>query len=180
MENFHVDMPAIINVVGANKVARQLHVVQSASDAARQALISSPGKLGQAVRAGFARGGLVACAEQASKGNYRPAAEYFAAKTGQPFVISNRSSFDSLPDMFEALIMRAKMAKNGGYVVTKKGETVKSAAHKSAVELQADARYMIERKEEFYAARLAEQAAHSDQPAQAAKGRKPAQAQATA
>jgi hypothetical protein len=160
--NFHIDMPATVNVNGKTKVDRQLSVAVNATTEARQALINSKGKLGAAVRNGFAAAGLVRCAEAASKGNYRPTAEYFAARMGQPFVISTRASFDALPDMFEAMVLRAKMAKNGGYAVNKKGETVMTAAHKAALELKADAELLIAEKERFYAARLAEQ---TEQPA---------------
>jgi len=156
MNNFHVDMPASVNVFGQNKVERQLSVAVHATAEARQALINSKGKLGQAVREGFATAGLVRCAEAASKGNYRPAAEYFAAKMGQPFVISTRASFDALPDLFQTMILRAKMAKNGGYIVTKKGVTVMSGPHKQAVELLADAELLIAEKDRIFAARLAE------------------------
>jgi hypothetical protein len=163
-------MPAIVNVSGKNKVERQLSVVTHASGEARQALVNAKGKVGAAVRSSIALAGLYRIAEAASLGNYKPAAEYFAAKLGQPMIISNRASFEALGDLFTAMVMRAKMAKNGGYVMTKKGDTVMSGPHKAAVELLADAEYLIAQKEALYAARAeAAQAAEPVEPAMPAK-----------
>ena len=161
-------MPAIVNVSGKTKVERSLSVVAHASGEARQALVNAKGKVGAAVRTSIALAGLYRIAEAASMGNYKPAAEYFAAKLGAPMAISNRASFEALPDLFTAMVMRAKLAKNGGYVVTKKGETVMSGAHKLASELLADAEYLVAQKEAIYNARAEAAAAAEAEPVEPA------------
>lgn len=152
--------PAIIEVTGKTKTDRQLSVVRGASMQAKLALTDSKGKVGIMARAGVARSGLGAIAASAAKNNYGPAAEYFAARLGQPMVISNRASFDSLPDLFESSIMKAKMAKNGGYVEDKKTGALKpSPTHALALELKSIAVELVAHKESIIAERAAETAA---------------------
>ena len=130
--------PAIITVFGATKAERQLSVINYASPSTKMALAIVGGKMGIAARIGVANDGLLGVAKQASTGNYKPAAEYFAARLGQGFVISSRATFESLADQMEARIMLAKSAKNGGYVTDKKtGGQKPSAAHALALELKA-------------------------------------------
>jgi hypothetical protein len=137
--------PAIINVSGKTKTERQLSVVNTASTQTKLALASAKGKVGQAARNGIAYTGLKAIAQAAAKANYRPAAEYYAARLGQPMVITNRASFESMPDVFEAMIMKAKMSKNGGYSQCKKTGALKpTAALSIAMELKAIAIEMID------------------------------------
>lgn len=157
IQNIDVDFsPAIINVSGANKSERQLSVAHHASGAAKMALSNQKGKLGAAVRAGVASAGLQAIAKAASNANYKPLAEYLAARLGEDFVISNRASFNSLPDQFEMRIMKAKQAKNGGYVMDKKTGAMKpSAAHALALELKATCVEVIDMAEAEYQARVA-------------------------
>jgi len=144
--------PAIINVEGKTKTERQLSVIHHASTQTKMALASAKGKVGVAARSGIAYNGLKAIAQAASKNNYKPAAEYFAARLGQPMVITNRASFDSLPDVFEAMVMKSKMAKNGGYTECKKTGAMKpSAAMALAMELKAIAVELIADKESFVA-----------------------------
>lgn len=130
--------PAIIEVSGKTKTERQLSVVHNASTQTKLALASAKGKVGVAARTGIAFTGLKAIAQAAAKANYHPAAQYFAARLGQPMVITNRASYESLPDTFEAMVMKAKMAKGGGYTECKKTGALKpSAAHALAMELKA-------------------------------------------
>jgi len=153
--------PAIINVEGKTKSERQLSVVYNASGYTKMALANAKGKMGLAARNGIANGGLQAVAKQAAfpSCNYKPAAEYFAARMGKAFVISNRASFESLPDQFEMAIMAAKMAKNGGYVTDKKtGAQKPSAAHATALELRAIAVDMIAQAAQYTADAKAKQA----------------------
>jgi hypothetical protein len=138
--------PAVINVEGKTKTERQLSVVYNASGYTKMALANAKGKMGLAARNGIANGGLQAVAKQAAypSCNYKPAAEYFAARIGKAFVISNRSSFESLPDQFEMAIMAAKASKNGGYTIDKKtGAQKPSATHALALELKAIAVDMV-------------------------------------
>lgn len=152
--------PAIIDVTGTTKVERQLSVVANASGQTRMALANAKGKLGLAVRNGVANAGLEMIAKQASNGNYKPCAEYIAARTGKPFVISSRSSFESLPDQFEMSIMAAKSAKNGGYVLDKKSGAMKpSATHALALELKAIAIELVANAAAFHAERVSAKSA---------------------
>jgi hypothetical protein len=148
--------PAIIAVTGATKLEKQLSVICGASGATKMALANAKGKMGIAARNGIANGGLQSVAKAASTGNYRPAAEYFAARLGQGFVISSRAKFESLPDQFEERIMLALSAKNGGYTTDKKtGAQKPSAAHALALELKAIAVELVSVASEFAAERTA-------------------------
>ena len=152
--------PAIVDVTGSTKVERQLSVVAQCDGYTKMALANAKGKLGLAVRNGVANGGLMAIAKQASNGNYKPCAEYIAARTGKPFVISGRASFQSLPDQFEMSNMAAKSAKNGGYVLDKKtGAHKPSATHALALELKAIAIELIANAESFHAERVSAKSA---------------------
>lgn len=151
---------AIVNVEGTTKSDRQLSVAYQASGAAKMALSNQKGKLGAAVRAGVANAGLQAIARAASTANYKPLAEYLAARLGEDFVISNRASFNSLPDQFEMRIMKAKQAKNGGYTMCKKTGAMKpTAAHALALELKAVCVEVIDMAEAAYQAEVAKRAA---------------------
>lgn len=145
-------IPALIEVAGKSKVERQMSVVTQASGACHTALVGMKGKVGNAVRASIARAGLEAVAKAAAHNNYRPAAEYFAARLGEPIAISNRSSFEALPDLFQARIMKAKLAKNGGMREDKKtGALVAGSALSLAMELKAIAVELVAAKEEIRA-----------------------------
>jgi hypothetical protein len=146
--------PALVNVYGKTKTERQLSVVQDSSPYTKMALANAKGKMGQAARNGIANGGLVALAKQAAwpSCNYRPVGEYFAAQLGEPMVISNRAAFESLPDQFEARIMKAKMAKNGGYTTDKKTGSLKAGATLAKfMELKAVATEMVANAEAYTA-----------------------------
>ena len=144
--------PAIVNVDGATKTERQLSVVHTASAQTKMALVAAKGKLGLAARSGFAHTGLVEIAKAAARNNYKPAAEYFAARLGQPMVISGRAAFESLPDFFEIQIMKAKMSKSGGWQTCKKtGAQKPSATHALALELKSIAIDLNKHKEAAFA-----------------------------
>ena len=152
--------PAIVDVTGSTKVERQLSVVAQCDGYTKMALANAKGKLGLAVRNGVANGGLMGIAKQASNGNYKPCAEYIAARTGKPFVISSRASFESLADQFEMSIMAAKSAKNGGYVLDKKtGAHKPSATHALALELKSIAVELIANAAAFHAERVSAKSA---------------------
>lgn len=130
--------PVIVNPVGATAQERKLDVVHSTqSSHVLAALVSEKGKLGQAARSRFASGGQTGIVQQAASGNYRPMAEYFAARTGDAFVISGRAAFEALPDLFEARILTAKKAKNGGMRVNSDGVDVAGPKLALAMEMKA-------------------------------------------
>lgn len=146
--------PAVIEVEGKTKVERQLSVVHQASGYTKMALASAKGKVGLAARSGLANGGLQAIAKQAAwpHCNYRPAAEYFAARIGKAFIIGSRATFESLPDQFEMSIMAAKSSKTGGYTTDKKTGALKpNATLTLAMELKAIAVEMVEQAAQYSA-----------------------------
>lgn len=154
--------PAIVNVSGKTKTERQLSVVHDASPYTKMALANAKGKMGQAARNGIANGGIQAIAKQAAwpSCNYKPSGEYFAAQLGEPMVISNRAGFESLPDQFEARIMKAKMSKSGGMVTDKKTGALKAGATLAKLmELKAVATEMVASAKEFTADAKAQQSA---------------------
>ena len=71
----------------------------------------------------------------ACNSNYKPLAEMIAIRLGEPIFISNRASFESLPDVFHARIAKVKLSKNSGYVTDKKTGTLKPGA-KLAAEME--------------------------------------------
>jgi hypothetical protein len=151
--------PAIVDVVGATVTERKLSVVYGASSSATLALTTVKGKVGKLAASRAATIGLHQISKHASNANYRPAAEFFAAKTGKPFVISNRSAFESLPDTFEMSIMAAKASKSGGYTTDKKtGMQKPNSTLSLAMELKAIAVDMIALAADFHAERTAERA----------------------
>lgn len=154
--------PAIVNVTGKTKTERQLSVVQDSSPYTKMALANAKGKMGQAARNGIANGGIQAIAKQAAfpSCNYKPVGEYFAAQLGEPMVISNRAAFESLPDQFEARIMKTKLSKTGGFVTDKKTGALKPGATLAKLmELKAVAVEMVASATEFTAEAKAKQAA---------------------
>lgn len=107
--------PVIVNPIGATAGERKLDVIHNTqSMPVLLALMTEKGKIGQAARSRAATGGQVGIVQQAAAGNYRPLAEYFAARLGDAIVISGRASFESLPDLFESKILTARKTKNGG------------------------------------------------------------------
>lgn len=139
--------PAIINVEGKTKTERQLSVVNGADRSTQLALVNVKGKVGKAAQGQLAGLGLgkVATAAAWPTCNYKPVGEYFAARLGEPMVISNRAGFESLPDQFEARIMKIKLTKSGGMTTDKKtGILVPNAAMRLAMELKAIAVELVE------------------------------------
>jgi hypothetical protein len=154
--------PAIVDVIGKTKTERQLSVMQDASYYTKMALTNAKGKVGVSARNGVANAGVQSIAKQAAfpSCNYRPAGEYFAAQLGEPMVISNRAAFESLPDQFEARIMKVKTSKNGGMVTDKKTGALKpNATHAKMLELKATAVDMVAMAKAFTEAAKSEQAA---------------------
>lgn len=135
MQNEITIAPVSILVEGKTKVERQNSVVRVASSSALTACLSLKGKVGNEIRMGAARSGLEQVASAACNSNYKPLAEMIAIRLGEPIFISNRASFESLPDMFQARIAKAALSKNGGYVTDKKTGALKPGA-KLATEME--------------------------------------------
>ena len=83
-----------------------------------------------------------------------------AIRLGEPIVITNRASFESLPDFFEARIMKAKLGKNDGMRIDKKTNAMVSGS-KLATELELKSMVVniIRAVAEAHAAKKAEQEA---------------------
>lgn len=147
-------MPAIIAGVGKTLTERKADVAHNASLAATLALSGVKGAVGKIARASTARYGIDALFTAACKSNFRPVAEYIAAQTGEPVVISSRAAFESLPDMMEARVMKAKQSKSGGFSVSKKDGSLKpSAALSLAMSLKSEMTELVARVAEFHAGR---------------------------
>ena len=101
MSNQITMTPVRINAVGTTKVERQLSVIENASTNALTASLGIKGKIGNAIRANAVQLGNVKVLNDCINGNYRSLAETIAIRLGEPFVISNRASFESLADRFE-------------------------------------------------------------------------------
>jgi len=150
--------PAIVNVFGKTKVERQVSVVRTASQQALTACLSLKGKVGNAIRANAASAGLLDVAAACVNSNYKPLVEMLSIRLGEPMIVSNRASFESLPDLFEARIMKAKLAKNDGMRIDKKSGAL-VAGSKLAVEMELKALVtdIIRAVNEYHATRKAEQ-----------------------
>lgn len=149
---------ACINPTGASASERRLSVVQHASGAAIMALSNAPGAVGKAARHKTALMGQNALMHAACKSNYKPVAEYISAQTGKPMVISNRASFESLPDQFEAIVLSVKNGKSGGYRTNKDGIQVPNSALSLAMRLKAEMTELVAAVAEYHAAAAAERA----------------------
>lgn len=162
--------PVIVNPQGAKASDRKLDIVYTTtSRSTLLALVDSKGAMGKAVRARLGNTGAVDIVMQAASGNYRPFAEYLAARTGEAIVLSGRASFESLPDVFESKILSARMAKNGGMKIdSKTGAEVAGPKLALAMELKAVCVEAVAKAAELHAARKAEQDAKvADEAAQA-------------
>lgn len=138
MSNQIAFAPIIINVDGKTKADRQISVVRQASSSALTACLNVSGKVGKAIRENASQSGFVEVAQHCMNSNYRPLAEMLAINLGEPIVISNRASFESLPDLLEAKIMTVKLSKSGGYRTDKKtGSLVSNAKLSMLMQMKA-------------------------------------------
>lgn len=154
--------PVFVNVTGETKAERQISVVRTASGAALTACINMKGSTGKEIRAGAAQSGFVDIAGHAARGNYKPLAEMLAIRTGEPVVIGSRSTFEALPDIFEARVARAKLAKNGGMREDKKtGALVPGATLRDALELKSIVTDIVRAAAEYHAKRAEAKAAEA-------------------
>ena len=159
MDNQITYAPAIVNVLGKTKVERQVSVVSKASESALTACLAMKGKVGNAIRAEVSHTGLLSVANACFNANYKPLAEMLAIRLGEPIVISNRASFESLPDFFEARVLKARLGKSEGMRTDKKTGTM-VAGSKLALEMELKSMVtdIIRCVAEAHAAKKAEQA----------------------
>ena len=163
--------PIIVNVVGEKKLERQFDLAKRMTSTAMQMCVNTKGKAGNEIRDNAAKTGFVDAAMKAAwpTCDYRPLAEAIAFKTGTSCVISNRASFESMPDRYEQEILNLKAGKNGGMTVGSDGVAKPGAKLALAMELhnmcvairEGASRISAKRKEEF----AAEQAKKVEAPA---------------
>ena len=149
--------PVSVLVNGSNKAERQLSVVRVASAPAITACLNMGGKVGKEIRESGAKSGLVDVVSAAARGDYKPLAEMLAIRLGEPILISSRSTFEALPDMFAARVERAKLTKTGGMREDKKsGLMVPGASLKLALEMHGLVTNVVRVVAEYHAKRKAE------------------------
>jgi hypothetical protein len=152
--------PVSIMVEGKTKALRQMSVIKDASSDALSAALTMKGKVGNAIRFSAAETGLAKVAIAASNANYRPLAELLALRLGEPVFISNRASFEALPDTFRAKIAMAQLGTNEGQrYVAKTDEWVDGAKLQLARELLTLCERVIDYTQRVYAERTTKIAA---------------------
>lgn len=128
LENTLIDYaPASAVVAGKTVVERKLSIVSQATETTLAFMASQKGKIGNAVRAGFADMAVSKMAKQCRSGDYRSLAQAIAGLTGESLTISNRAAYETLADRFNDKLLDLSLAKNGGYTQCKDGTTKPSA-----------------------------------------------------
>ena len=143
--------PGTVTVSGKTTVEKRLSALGQGDASTVAALCNAKGAVGKAARAGVAAGGLVGLANRAANCNYGPIAAYISATIGCSFVISNRASFESIPDRFEALILDVKASKSGGYREAKDGTIVPNAKLAMLMTLKSEFMDMVQQAAEIRA-----------------------------
>ena len=137
------------------KTENRLDVLRGASRDVQLAFVAHKGAIGKAAREMSAPMGTDRVAERASYGDYKGVAEWFAVELGIPVIVSNRASFESLPDRMEGKVLEAKARKNGG-MVERKGVVMPGPMLKAALEAHAAACWMVAKAAELYEGRALE------------------------
>ena len=123
-------VPATVVPLGKNSTERRMHVVTTGSPSTQLFACVMGGKVGKAAREGVRDQAIQQAAFAASRGNYKPLAEKLAIVQGEAVFISNRASYESLADRYEAKI--ADLKAMGKYF--RKGNEDKLSAKASAME----------------------------------------------
>ena len=159
MSNQIAFSPVIVSVDGKTKADRQISVVRQASSSALTACLNVGGKVGKAIRENASQSGFVEVAQHCMNSHYKPLAEMLAINLGEPIVISNRASFESLPDLLEAKIMVVKLSKSGGYRLDKKtGQFVSNAKLSMLMQMKAVCTEIIDAVQRAHETRKSQQA----------------------
>lgn len=146
--------PVVCNAIGATSSDRKMYVLQRAPQSTVFALCTAGGAVGKLARQGAANTGMVSIMQHASNSNYTPLAAYLAAQLGEPVVISNRGTYESLPDQFEQRILKIKASKSGGMREDKKtGAFIPNAALTLAMKLKGEVIEIIAQAAELRAKR---------------------------
>lgn len=140
-------VPAQVVLNGKTMTERRVNLVSGASDAAKLFFANQKGKMGQAARAGLQESGMAQIAGNVRRGNYKPLAEALAGINGEAVFISNRASYESLGDRYDAKVEELKSA---GKFYKKDGETMSSKGA-AAVQCQMLLHYISEAVEAILA-----------------------------
>jgi len=119
--------PASAMVSGKTLVDRKLSIVGQATETTLAFMAGQKGKIGNAVRAGFADMAVSKMAKQCRSGDYRSLAQAIAGLTGESLTISNRAAYETLADRFNDKLADLSLSKNGGYTMSKDGTSKPSA-----------------------------------------------------
>lgn len=95
-------VPARVAVTGKTATEKRLSVITVASTEVQLFAANMKGKVGAAARNGLFEEGFNRIASAAARGNYKPLAEALALLQGEHVYITNRASFESLGDRYEA------------------------------------------------------------------------------
>jgi len=147
----------VANVVGKTAADKKMYAVQHSNALATAALVTCGGAAGKEaarITQGRALNGI---ASQASHSNFEAVAQYFSGRLGAPFTVSNRASFQSLPDRMDDMVKTIKNGKAGG-MSEKDGVQVPGAKLKLALELYNQAVTFVTEAEALYQARKASKA----------------------
>lgn len=123
-------VPATVVPQGKNSTERRMHVVTTGSPSTQLFACVMGGKVGKAAREGVRDQAIQQAAFAARRGNYKPMAEKLAIIQGEAVFISNRASYESLADRYEAKI--ADLKAQGKYY--RKGNDDKLSAKASSME----------------------------------------------
>jgi hypothetical protein len=118
-------IPAQIVLNGKTVTERRVNLVQGASEAAKLFFANQKGKMGQAARAGLQETGMAKIAHHTRRGDYKPLAEALAGISGEAVFITNRASYESLNDRYDAKLEELKAS---GKLYKKDGETMSPKA----------------------------------------------------
>lgn len=146
-------------VNGKTSLDRKMSALVQGDHVTAMALCGAKGSVGKAARGLMSKTGLVRLADRAANNTYGPIAAYIGATLGVSFHISNRASFESIPDRFESMIADAKNAKNGGHRECKKtGALIPGAKLAALMTLKAEFVDMVQQADNIRASREVKEA----------------------
>lgn len=139
-------------VVGKTAADKKMYAVSHANALATAALVTCGGAAGKEASRLTQTRALHGIAAQASHANYEAVAQYFSGRLGAPFTVSNRGSFQALPDRMDDMVKAIKSGKNAG-MTEKGGVQAPGAKLKLALELYNQAVTFVSEAEALFHAR---------------------------
>lgn len=139
-------------VIGKTAADKKMYAVQHSNAMATAALVTCGGAAGKEASRLTQVRALHGIAAQASHSNFEGVAQYFSGRLGAPFTVSNRGSFQALPDRMDDMVKTVKAGKNGG-MTEKDGVQVPGAKLKLALELYNQAVTFVSEADALFQAR---------------------------